>query len=44
MVKDGLVEFGLDNKSALRCKNMFLRTCLLVVRASTGGGYAHVAE
>ena len=23
MVKDGLVEFGLDNKSALRCKNMF---------------------
>ena len=22
-VKDGLVEFGLDNKSALRCKNMF---------------------
>lgn len=23
MVRDGLVEFGLDNKSALRCKNMF---------------------
>lgn len=23
MVKDGLAEFGLDNKSALRCKNMF---------------------
>lgn len=23
MVKDGLVDFGLDNKSALRCKNMF---------------------
>lgn len=23
MVKDGLTEFGLDNKSALRCKNMF---------------------
>lgn len=23
MVKDGLVEFDLDNKSALRCKNMF---------------------
>ncbi len=23
MVKAGLVEFGLDNKSALRCKNMF---------------------
>lgn len=23
MVKEGLVEFGLDNKSALRCKNMF---------------------
>ncbi|MDD6211401.1 MAG: 2-oxoacid:acceptor oxidoreductase subunit alpha [Bacteroidales bacterium] len=23
MVKDGLVESGLDNKSALRCKNMF---------------------
>lgn len=23
MVKDGLVEFGLDNKSAVRCKNMF---------------------
>lgn len=23
MVKDGLEEFGLDNKSALRCKNMF---------------------
>lgn len=23
MVKGGLVEFGLDNKSALRCKNMF---------------------
>lgn len=23
MVKDGLVEFELDNKSALRCKNMF---------------------
>lgn len=23
MVRDGLVEFGLDNKSAMRCKNMF---------------------
>lgn len=23
MVRDGLVDFGLDNKSALRCKNMF---------------------
>lgn len=23
MVKDGLAEYGLDNKSALRCKNMF---------------------
>ena len=23
MVRDGLAEFGLDNKSALRCKNMF---------------------
>lgn len=23
MVKEGLVEFGLDNKSAVRCKNMF---------------------
>ena len=23
MVKDGLADFGLDNKSALRCKNMF---------------------
>ena len=23
MVKEGLTEFGLDNKSALRCKNMF---------------------
>ncbi|MDH6305995.1 2-oxoglutarate ferredoxin oxidoreductase subunit alpha [Parabacteroides sp. PF5-5] len=23
MVKDGLAEFGLDNKSAVRCKNMF---------------------
>ena len=23
MVRDGLTEFGLDNKSALRCKNMF---------------------
>lgn len=23
MVKEGLAEFGLDNKSALRCKNMF---------------------
>ncbi len=23
MVKEGLVDFGLDNKSALRCKNMF---------------------
>ncbi|MDR2499043.1 MAG: 2-oxoacid:acceptor oxidoreductase subunit alpha [Tannerellaceae bacterium] len=23
MVKDGLTEFGLDNKSAVRCKNMF---------------------
>lgn len=23
MVKDGLTEYGLDNKSALRCKNMF---------------------
>ncbi len=23
MVKDGLVDFGLDNKAALRCKNMF---------------------
>ncbi|GAB6395220.1 MAG: 2-oxoacid:acceptor oxidoreductase subunit alpha [Bacteroidales bacterium] len=23
MVKDGLVEFGLDSKSAVRCKNMF---------------------
>lgn len=23
MVKDGLTDFGLDNKSALRCKNMF---------------------
>ncbi|MDR1114888.1 MAG: 2-oxoacid:acceptor oxidoreductase subunit alpha [Tannerella sp.] len=23
MVRDGLVEFGLDSKSALRCKNMF---------------------
>ncbi|MDR3269510.1 MAG: 2-oxoacid:acceptor oxidoreductase subunit alpha [Tannerella sp.] len=23
LVRDGLVEFGLDNKSALRCKNMF---------------------
>lgn len=23
MVRDGLVEFGLDNKSAVRCKNMF---------------------
>lgn len=23
MVKDGLAEYGLDNKAALRCKNMF---------------------
>lgn len=23
MVRDGLIDFGLDNKSALRCKNMF---------------------
>jgi 2-oxoglutarate ferredoxin oxidoreductase subunit alpha len=34
MVRDGLAEFGLDNKSALRCKNMFTLglTCWLFDR------------
>ena len=46
LVKEGLTEFGLDNKSALRCKNMHVRPRigLLVVRASARCGNAHVAK
>ena len=45
MVKEGLTEFGLDNKSALRCKkHVRFRIGLLVVRTSFGRSNAHVAE
>ena len=40
MVKDGLVEFGLDNKSALRCKNMFAKKPVIAqanIKALTDG-------
>ena len=45
MVKDGLVEFGLDNKSALRCKNMFALglVCWLLTDGYNYGNNIHAS-